>query len=837
MMKKRILQVVTLVVLLTALIGFLIIDRNVFRGTQDALEKMLVQGGTEEAFAEEGASKDLCEDATDDEDLTLQQEIEEEILAGHCNLQYETEQIQVYSYNDANGFMLYIRAPEGTTVIHPVQNFLVDQERAALWLLENSDELQIRAIDLRQETFLEETLVLDENGIEEALADTYGLATAQGQGSFLDLCVYMSGREENGGVTLGGTVSGVSKETYREFEIVYEIDRESGEVYTKGYLQDLAIHPLYQEFLFHNLTVENPFAGNGTRIGEKLSFFDDEVYLMEDGKFQKQFAVADLDEDGVQELLFRLRQTDGKEDIIYVLAEGEGKLICQDIRVADATDNQKEKNGVQDVALCAAAWYDCASFIELPAENNKDYRSRDEVFAAVEEGDFSVVIRKYSDPEAIAESLKEAYELEGDSRRTVRCDIDEDGFDELLLLIQYDFEEYERICFVLDYRNGGAVCTYYDWCDGNEWLMLGEEGRLIHCLASNNGSCNYCGLMECTLNAGGIKEIDNTGEGLAVCDVYEPDEAGLWWWEGEEPEIIQGGIYFVRMRVKDEEEISDTGTAGGVVKKLIAKEQFLEKYKELTGEEFALDIDLQETDIMITNIEDGAFCTEYTKRESFLEDCGFQGEEPFYRYCDEDDGLQLEIYYHEGTGKGCGIRYYPGKDWEPQGFYYDVLKTAADDAGYFDAEYLLERVCTDPYELLARGGIDLSQDEEIEDYEEHIAYTSDGRPKHFWSQGWITYVGEEHEIMNLLDIKFTYREDGTLKRKDYVHNSSALETTDSVVHSFYDTQERLLYEDCYHTHGSIDYYYIYRKDGTMPSYCLVLDHNGGCIYADMVAVE
>lgn len=98
---------------------------------------------------------------------------------------------------------------------------------------------------------------------------------------------------------------------------------------------------------------------------------------------------------------------------------------------------------------------------------------------------------------------------------------------------------------------GTADSTYYDWCDGNEWLRLGKEGRLLHCLASNNGSCNYFRLMECTLNASGIKEIDYIGEGLEVCDVYEPDEAGLWWWEGEKPEIIQQGVYSCQRRKGD----------------------------------------------------------------------------------------------------------------------------------------------------------------------------------------------------------------------------------------------------------------------------------------------
>ncbi len=681
------------------------IDMNVFRGTEEELKNLLVWSEAEDCSVEETASNDSGDGAQSEEDAALQREIEEDILAGHCNLVYETEQTQIYSHNDTNGFALYVRIPEKATVIYPVQNFWVDEEQQAVWLLDHHEEIQIRKVNLRQGYVPEETLVFDESGIEAMIADTYGLVREEGQAVFRDLHAVMSGKEENGNVYLGGTVSGVYKETNKKFEIVYEIDRASGEVGVKGYLQDLEILPLYQEFLLHNLTVENPFVTAESILGKELSFFDDEVYLSGTGKIDKQFALTDENEDGMQELVFRLVQEEGKEEVTYVLEEMQGKLICKDIWIVDASDEPEDVGIEQSYMSSAVKWYDCASFIEIPTGECKEYKSRDEVYAAVEAGDFSVVTRKYADPDRIVESLKEAYELDGDTRRTARCDIDGDGFEELLLLIQYEFEDYERIDFILDYRNGRAVCTYYDWCDGNEWLLLGSEGKLIHCISSNNGSCKYYGLKECILNAGGIKEIDYTGYGIEVCDVNEPSESGLWWWDGQKTEITQRGIYFAEVRTKNEEEINDTGTAVGWVKKLIAEEQYLEKYKELTGEDFALSIDLEKANIIFIDIEDGVFGLGYTERD------------------------------------------------------------------------------------------------------------------------------------RLLEIEFTYREDGTLRRRDYAHNMMALETWHSVAHSFYDTQERLLYEDCYITHGSMDYYYIYQDDKEQPTYCLMLDHDLGVIHATMVKIE
>ena len=426
--------------------------------------------------------------------------------------------------------------------------------------------------------------------------------------AFWDMYAVLSGREkENGDIFVGGTASGVYKETNKEFEIIYEIDRESGEVCVKMYLQDLAIHPLYQEFLFNNLTVENPFSGNETKLGINLSFFDDEVYLSDSGSFQKQFALADTNEDGKDELLFCLKQTDGKEELVYVLAEEKGGLICRDILGTGSAGALEDKEESEYFKTSAVRWFDCASFLEIPTENCKDYKSRDEVFTAVEGGDFSVVARKYSGSDGSAESLEEAYASDGDTRRLERCDIDGDGFDELLLLIKYEFEDYERIDFILDYRNGWAACTYFDWCDGNEWLLLGNAGKLIHCSHSNNGSCDYYGFKECTLNARGIKDIDYTGYGIEVIDVYESLESGLWCWEGQQPEITQRGIYFAGVRSKSAEEIEDSGTAGGWIKQLISKEQFLEEYKELTGKDFTLHVDLERAD---------------TDKEWFLRDFG-----------------------------------------------------------------------------------------------------------------------------------------------------------------------------------------------------------------------
>lgn len=513
------------------------IDRNVFRGTKEELRKLTVSCGEEE-----------------------EEEKKEIIPSEYCNLLYETELVRVYSYLEMTP-TLFIVTPEGETV-YPVKNFWVDQEQGVLWVLEEEESPRVREINLNADRFLEESVILDRGGLEALLADTYGIARQADQETFGNLHVNLFCQKEEGKPFLGGRVSGVFGEPGQEYEIVYEIDRESRAVSARGYLQDLAIAPLFQEFLVHNLTVPNPMGKD-----------------VEGGALGRQFAVVNR-ESGEQELLFRSRQEEGEEGI-SILAQEQGKLVCRDIFMPNFADDPANKREAQAYHIEEATWLDCASFFEIPTENCKEYRSREEVFAAVEEGDFSVVERKPFDPERLAEELEMAYG-DGISSRTIRCDIDGDGFEELLILNQYKDEEWERIDIILDYRNGGAVCLYYDWCDGMEWLLLGKDNRLVHCSCSLSSYCTYYGFQECTLNARGIKEIDYIGNGVEACNVHQRGEGdqGFWWWSGQQPEIREEGVYFTRTQAENTDRDGNSGRE----KELISRDEFFTMFTELTGE-------------------------------------------------------------------------------------------------------------------------------------------------------------------------------------------------------------------------------------------------------------
>lgn len=140
---------------------------------------------------------------------------------------------------------------------------------------------------------------------------------------------------------------------------------------------------------------------------------------------------------------------------------------------------------------------------------------------------------------------------------------------------------------------------------------------------------------------------------------------------------------------------------------------------------------------------------EYADKEAFLYEYDFDGQEPYFEYFTEDGALQLELYYDEYCGVGCGLRYYPGEDWEPEGFLFN---------GACNYRYYTD--------FMDSGGIETDR------------YSS--RQSH------------------------------------------------------YDEGERLIYEHCYVTHGSVDYYYIYEEESEIPAYCLIIDHNTGLLCAELL---
>ncbi|MDE7207369.1 MAG: hypothetical protein K2N90_09490 [Lachnospiraceae bacterium] len=220
--------------------------------------------------------------------------------------------------------------------------------------------------------------------------------------------------------------------------------------------------------------------------------------------------------------------------------------------------------------------------------------------------------------------------------------------------------------------------------------------------------------------------------------------------------------------------------------------------------------------------------TEYESREALLADCGFADSVPMYQYYDRYKNLQLELYRDETSDRFCGIvyKYYMNgekKKWaEMYGF---TVNTVSDQEWAGAVSFFGKNIY----------GNDMG------DYEELIEYTSSGLPAYICYQG-VTErengLGELSKALEpVMEVNYVYRDDGTLFYREYWHDSIAFETTLSSLHSFYDDVGRVVYENGYITHGTLEYYYIYEGESKKPAYCLEVDHNVGYAISNIVRYQ
>ncbi|MDE5699736.1 MAG: hypothetical protein K2I96_20390 [Lachnospiraceae bacterium] len=272
---------------------------------------------------------------------------------------------------------------------------------------------------------------------------------------------------------------------------------------------------------------------------------------------------------------------------------------------------------------------------------------------------------------------------------------------------------------------------------------------------------------------------------------------------------------------------------------LMSQEESQEQLSTVLQESTESDeIQTESDSFYVTDNQSGANLVGYESVEAFLEDAGFADKAPFYEYSDEDSGeLQLVLYYDESDGTGGGVCYYPSQDsfHTPEGFLFDRANTLQRSDDFFTL--LTERAGADPYVVASPDGYDPAQDAEIEYYQEQIQYTDDGKPQHFLAQGWVSYMDPEDTISDIVKIDWEYRENGSLKHRSYGRHYGVHDTYNSTVQGDYDTQERVVFEHGYITHGSVDYYYIYNEDNTAPDYYLYIDHNLDRLCVDFFTSE
>lgn len=209
----------------------------------------------------------------------------------------------------------------------------------------------------------------------------------------------------------------------------------------------------------------------------------------------------------------------------------------------------------------------------------------------------------------------------------------------------------------------------------------------------------------------------------------------------------------------------------------------------------------------------------YADKEALLADCGFAQAKPFYEDYDKFQNLILELYFDPQTRQGCGIRY-------EYRYNYELEKVVRYRGFVFDEVQIREWEPEDVYSTLSVAGTD-ARAENVSGYSETYEYTDDGRLSSFESRGTIVDYGEGGPWEDtLLSMDYYYRDDGTLYYKEYGHHDILFGTTYQWQCSDYDEQERLVYRSAYITHGTLEYFYIYKGDSPNPSYCMEFDYNG-----------
>ena len=208
----------------------------------------------------------------------------------------------------------------------------------------------------------------------------------------------------------------------------------------------------------------------------------------------------------------------------------------------------------------------------------------------------------------------------------------------------------------------------------------------------------------------------------------------------------------------------------------------------------------------------------YESREELLADCGFLEAEPFYRYYDNFQNLELEFYFDEEEKRGCGFLY-------SHRFNYQLEKVEQCSGFIFEGVTVEEWEAEDTFSTLTYDGA-YAGDSEVLGYREIYAYTDDGKLSSFEAKGIVYWYGEDggnEEESTLLSMNYVYRNDGTLYRKEYHHHPALFATTLQSQYSDYDELGRLVCRSGYITHGGLVYYYIYEDAGEKPDYCICFD--------------
>lgn len=251
----------------------------------------------------------------------------------------------------------------------------------------------------------------------------------------------------------------------------------------------------------------------------------------------------------------------------------------------------------------------------------------------------------------------------------------------------------------------------------------------------------------------------------------------------------------------------------------------------------------------VTDNRSGRETVYYKSPSDFIEDCGFEEEEPFWEYAvekdmdkgterdTEKDSVQLVLYYDEASGEGCGVRYYPDEENKSEaGFRFcrrkdEKLRYSIMEA-WADLAWESTLSCKRNTGKTFVSGYEESK-EYFQVYPRHI--------NHFESKGIVEKDGDGTPA-SLVEIDWTYRADDTLQKREYRHNPQVFGTYRSSAEYYYNwgetgKGEKLLYQKFWTDRGGGEVYYIYGEDEMFPEFYLYMEQNMGAIEVQLVSYD
>lgn len=266
-----------------------------------------------------------------------------EILFKDCICEYDKDGSYVYTYYvddsavEAEGYAIYIQTPEDTMEIFPVADYLVDRNAGCIYMIWGIQAFE-RVQGVEFVNGIGSYKILGAYNMEELIAEAYGLELLNYDEDFDFIQAELTGLyEKDGKIVLRGKGSALYNASHnglgKIYSIEWEIDTETTHESAKAYLSDFDIHPLYTAFLLNQISVENPFVPEGYDYNTKLTYFDDRIDY--DDRFWKSFSLVDVNNDGNQELVFKMYNS--PSEVVYILGVQDEKLTCYDILVTHTT--------------------------------------------------------------------------------------------------------------------------------------------------------------------------------------------------------------------------------------------------------------------------------------------------------------------------------------------------------------------------------------------------------------------------------------------------------------------------------------------------------------------